>query len=210
MKYESAYLRGDSFGGTCHRWPELYSFKSLTGRLFVMPCLIAVLTFLCQIAVADTKVGNSEYLLGSGDKIQIRVYGEDELSMESFLSDSGVINYPFLGEVKVAGLTTTGLEAVIERGLKNGYLIKPIVHISVIEYRPFFIDGEVKVPGGYPYQPGLTIEKAVALAKGFTERAAKEKISIIRGEGKSREKIQVDLSAELRPGDIITVEQRFF
>ncbi|WP_323846384.1 polysaccharide biosynthesis/export family protein [Microbulbifer magnicolonia] len=181
----------------------------------LLRCLLANITLLIcwtfsvQLQAAG-KLVEGDYELGSGDKINIRVYGEDDLTVEAVLSDSGVINYPFLGELKVSGLTTSELEGVIVKGLKGDYLIKPIVHISILQYRPFFIDGEVKVPGGYPYQPGLTISKAAALAQGFTERASRNKIYIERGNRSVREKIKADLSTELLPGDIVTVEQRFF
>ena len=81
--------------------------------------------------------------------------------------------------------------------------------MSILEYRPFFIYGEVHKPGGYPFQPGLTISKAVALAEGFTERASDSKIYVIRGESYKRP-IKVDLNTYLLPGDVVTIEQSFF
>lgn len=151
-----------------------------------------------------------DYQLGSGDKIHISVYGEADLSLETTLSDSGVINYPFLGELKVVGLTLSALESLIVDGLKGEYLINPNVHVSIQEYRPFFINGEVERPGGYPFQPGLTISKAAALAQGFTERASDGKIFIIRGDDPSQTRERVGLNTLLRPGDIVIVEQSFF
>jgi len=152
----------------------------------------------------------SDYRLGSGDKILIKVYGEDDLTVETLLSDSGVINYPLLGAVKVSGLTLSELEALIVKGLKGDYLVNPNVHVSIIEYRPFFIKGEVKAPGAYPFQPGLTISKAAALAEGFTERASQSKIFIVRGDDPSQIPQKVDLTTLVRPGDIVTIEQSFF
>ncbi|SEA33903.1 polysaccharide export outer membrane protein [Microbulbifer marinus] len=155
-------------------------------------------------------ITESDYRLGSGDKILINVYGEDDLTVETQLSDSGAVNYPFLGELKVTGMTVAQLEARIVRGLKGDYLVNPNVHVSILEYRPFFINGEVEKPGGYPYQPGLTISKAAALAQGFTERASKTKIFVIRGDDPSQTPEKVDLNTLLRPGDVVTVEQSFF
>ena len=94
----------------------------------------------------------SDYQLGSGDQIQVQVFGEEDLSMEVRLSDAGTISYPFLGEIRVAGNTVSQLEAQIVKGLKGDYLVDPSVNVSVVEYRPFYINGEVKTPGGYPYQ----------------------------------------------------------
>jgi len=177
-----------------------------------MAPILAVSAFLIASGsvVANAQSKSGKYKLGTGDKINILVYGEADLTVETTLSESGVINYPFLGEIKANNLTTGQLESLITRGLKGDYLINPVVRVSINEYRPFFIDGEVKVPGGYPYQPGLTISKAAALAQGFTERASKEKIYVIRGHGKAQNKFKADLNTELLPGDIITVEQGFF
>jgi len=152
----------------------------------------------------------SDYQLGSGDKILINVYGEEDLTVETLLSDSGLINYPFLGELKVAGLSLGQLEALIIKGLKGDYLVSPNVQASIVEYRPFFINGEVEKPGGYPFQPGLSIAKAAALAEGFTERASTSKIFVVRGDDPSQTSVKADLNTSLRPGDIVTVQQSFF
>ncbi|WP_345550383.1 polysaccharide biosynthesis/export family protein [Microbulbifer aestuariivivens] len=150
------------------------------------------------------------YRLGSGDKILINVYGEDDLTVETQLSDSGMVNYPFLGELKVTGMTVAELETTIHEGLKGDYLVTPNVHVSIMEYRPFYIHGEVERPGGYAYQPGLTVSKAAALAEGFTERASESKIFVVRGDDPSKTPEKITLNTELRPGDVVTVEQRFF
>ncbi len=149
------------------------------------------------------------YILGAGDKISITVFGQEDLSIESFLGNSGNVNYPFLGEVKVAGLSIKQVESFITQGLKGDYLVNPNVYVQVIEYRPFYIHGEVKKPGGYPYQPGMTINQAVALAGGLTERADKNKISLYK-EADKKLKQQATLQHTVSAGDTITIEQRFF
>ncbi|WP_299200257.1 polysaccharide biosynthesis/export family protein [uncultured Amphritea sp.] len=151
----------------------------------------------------------SDYQLGSGDMVKITVFGEEELSIETRLSDAGTISYPFLGELEVLDLTTSELSSKIANGLANGYLLNPNVNVTVLEYREFFINGEVKKPGSYPFQPGLTLQKAVAIAGGFTERASKSKIFIQR-DGNTGDPEMVDLSRQVLPGDIITIEQSFF
>ncbi len=173
--------------------------------VFLVICLAAAL-----LAPAAQAASENDYRLGSGDKILINVYGEDDLTIETQLSDSGMVNYPFLGELKVTGLTVAQLEAKIVKGLKGDYLVNPNVHVSILEYRPFFINGEVEKPGGYPFQPGLTISKAAALAQGFTERASQSKIFVVRGDDASQTPVKVDLNTLLRPGDVVTVEQSFF
>ena len=152
----------------------------------------------------------SQYQLGSGDRINISVFGQDDLSMEIRLPDVGTINYPFLGELKLVGMTAAEVESLIYEGLLGDYLVNPSVSVSIVEYRPFFIDGEVKRPGGYPYQPGLSVNKAAALAGGYTERANKDKITIVRETDGQQFEFSVSVTDMIQPGDIVTVNQRFF
>lgn len=153
----------------------------------------------------------SSYKLGSGDTISIRVLGEDELKREKVrLSDAGTISFPVLGEVTVKGLTVGALEERITQGLKGRYLLNPQVTVSIDEYRPFFVNGMVEKPGGYPFSPGMTVRKAISLAGGFKERASREKINIIRDDDSKQTPRKVDLSSSVLPGDILTVEESFF
>ncbi|MEA3381934.1 MAG: polysaccharide biosynthesis/export family protein [Pseudomonadota bacterium] len=152
----------------------------------------------------------SQYQLGSGDRINISVFGQDDLSVEIRLPDVGTINYPFLGELKLVGMTAAEVESLIYEGLLGDYLVNPSVSVSIVEYRPFFIDGEVKRPGGYPYQPGLSVNKAAALAGGYTERANRDKITIVRESDGQQFEFSVSVTDMIQPGDIVTVNQRFF
>jgi len=150
-----------------------------------------------------------QYIVGAGDKIEIRVFGEDDLSVIAHLGNSGKINYPFLGQLKLTGLTIKQIEGLIVKGLKGGYLVRPNVFVSVVEYRPFYIHGEVNKPGGYPYQPGLTVNQAIALAGGLTERASKDKIFMFK-EGDKNSELKASLNNKVNAGDTITIKQRFF
>ncbi len=150
------------------------------------------------------------YKLDSGDKISITVFDEPDLSFEVLISNAGSVSYPFLGELKVKGLTPGELENRIIAGLKGPYLIDPKVAVTVIQYRPFYIHGEVKQSGGYPYQPYLTLRRAVTLAGGFTERASKTKITVIRDGDQQKKPVKIELDDLVYPGDTITVEQSFF
>ena len=173
---------------------------------------ILALVFLSSV-FAYAQEGNlsmSQYQLGSGDRINISVFGQDDLSMEIRLPDVGTINYPFLGELKLVGMTAAEVESLIYEGLLGDYLVNPSVSVSIVEYRPFFIDGEVKRPGGYPYQPGLSVNKAAALAGGYTERANKDKITIVRETDGQQFEFSVSVTDMIQPGDIVTVNQRFF
>jgi protein involved in polysaccharide export with SLBB domain len=151
-----------------------------------------------------------QYKLGSGDVINITVFGEPDLSMTIKIPHLGVMNYPFLGDVAVIGLTGSQLESTIYRGLLGDYLIEPSVSVTIEEYRPFFISGEVKKPSGYPYQPDLTVDKAAALAGGYTERASKFKIIIRREVNGQQSNINAGPNDIVLPGDIVTIEQSFF
>ncbi|WP_237068038.1 polysaccharide biosynthesis/export family protein [Microbulbifer guangxiensis] len=176
--------------------------------------IAAALTLAPLPSLADSKAKApleiANYQLDSGDRIAIRVFGEEDLTMEMYLGDSGVINYPFIGEIGVSGLNTSELERKIVAGLKGDYLINPSVEVTVVEYRPFFINGEVTTPGSYTFHPGLTINKAVAMASGFTPRASEGKITVERGLGEKKRKFKAELDTRLLPGDIVTVEQGIF
>lgn len=152
------------------------------------------------------------YRFDTGDKIYIKVFDEDDLTMQTVVGASGAINFSFLGTVQVAGRTSTELEVALTERLADGYLVNPSVNVSIVEYRPFFINGEVKRPGSYSYQPGLNLDRAIAIAGGLTDRASKRKIFIepASAEASEKSKRRVSLESSVNPGDIITVEEGFF
>ncbi len=167
--------------------------------------------FLCilLLLIQAPVFAKGSYILGPGDKVEIKVFGQADLTVETLLSNSGQINYPFFGEIKVTGLTVKQVEKLIYNGLKGDYLVNPNVYVHVVEYRPFYIHGEVKKPGGYAYQPGLTVSQAIALAGGLTERASKEKIYLFKEKNKNT-KINASLTYKVNAGDTILIKQRFF
>jgi polysaccharide export outer membrane protein len=168
-----------------------------------------------RTAAAPASVGGSSdlstYKLGVGDVISVQVVGEDELKREKVrLSDAGTLSFPYLGEIRVRGMTVGGLEDFITTGLKGRYLLHPQVTVTIHEYRNFFVNGMVDKPGGYAYVPGITVRKAISMAGGFKERASKEKINVIREEDVKGMPQRITLEALVHPGDIITVEESFF
>ncbi|MFT6085189.1 MAG: protein involved in polysaccharide export with SLBB domain [Glaciecola sp.] len=182
-----------------------------------LPLLIKYSTLLfvyliasCSSAQAQISNELSQYKLGAGDIVRITVFGQEDLSVQTRLSNIGAINYPFLGDINLVGLTVNEVENKIDNGLRGDYLVNPSVSVTVLEYRPFFIDGAVNRPGGYPYQPGLLVNKAAALAGGFTERASREKIIIVRKVTGVETTIEATASDIILPGDIVTVQERFF
>ena len=172
--------------------------------------LLTILPRLAHAAVGDDLL--SRYRLASGDVISIYVLGEDDLKREKLrLTDAGTIQYPVLGEIRIKGLTTGELEQRITSGLvKADYLKNPRVTVSIDEYRPFFINGEVQRPGGYPYVPGLTVLKAVSIGGGFKDRASKRNIFVVRDGAPNEERKRVELDTPIYPGDILTIEESFF
>ena len=175
-------------------------------KFFMKYSVLLMVVFSC---LSFTVFAEEFYLLGPGDKVAIKVFGEDDLTIETLLGDDGAINYPFLGEITLVGMTIKELEQLIEQGVKGDYLVNPNVYAQVIEYRPFYIHGEVNEPGSYPYQPGMTINQAIALAGGLTERADMGKISIFKEREKDK-KQQASLDYKVNAGDTVTIEQRFF
>lgn len=163
------------------------------------------------VAQQDLSVSSSQYVLEAGDQIYIQVFDEPDLTMQTTIAESGSINYSYLGTIPVAGQTPAQLTEVITEKLRDGYLRNPSVNITVQKYRSFFVDGEVRRPGSYGYEPGLTLAKAVSLAGGLTDRASRKKITLTRevdGEKKSFDRIKMSQSIE--PGDVITVKEGFF
>lgn len=173
-------------------------------RIFLLPLLLLVPAL--SLANAD-----SQYLLGAGDIISVRVFGEADLSFDEIrLTDAATFSYPFLGEVRARGKTAAELEQQLTNGLKGDYLIDPKVTVSILSYREIFVNGEVEKPGGYSFQPGLTLRKAIAVAGGFTERASRKRFEIIREVDGERQEIPAGLDTAILPGDIITVDESFF
>lgn len=150
-----------------------------------------------------------DYLLGTGDRIEIIIYGEPDMSMKFKVSKSGVVNFPYIGEVVIAGRTPSAIETEIEERLRGDYLLNPMVTINMESFRLFYIFGEVTSPNGYEFQPRLTVEQAIAIAGGFTDRADRDDISI--RSGATNEVIEdVELTHPVQPGDTVIVEQSFF
>jgi polysaccharide export outer membrane protein len=163
------------------------------------------------VPAAVSKEFLSSYKLGPGDVLTIRVFGEDDLSREKIrLTDTGSLFLPGAGEIVVLGKTLGEVERMAVERLKGRILVNPQVSVFVEEYRPFFINGMVDKPGGYPFQPGLTVRKAAALAGGFKERASLKKIFLISANDPLQRPVNVDLNTPILPGDIVTVEESFF
>lgn len=150
------------------------------------------------------------YVLGNGDRLRITVFGHPDLSGEFDVDGSGAISLPLVGQLDALGLTTPQLESRIVETLDGDYILNPRVSAEVINYRPFYILGEVGSPGEYPYTSGLTVLNAVAAAGGFTYRANKKVVFIKSVDGADEESFKLDTGTAVKPGDTIRIGERIF
>jgi polysaccharide export outer membrane protein len=156
-------------------------------------------------------LSGGEYRLAPGDVVRIITYGEDPLTGEFRVSDQGAVALPLAGAVKATGKTPRELEDEIAGALKKRDMLrKPSVSVEVTTYRPIYVLGEVNKPGQYPYQPGMTMVSAAAVAGGFTYRAIQDYASVVRVvDGESVEG-KASRQALVQPGDVITVFERIY
>jgi polysaccharide export outer membrane protein len=151
-----------------------------------------------------------DYRLATDDEISVTVFNEPDLNIrEVRISANGTISMPLLGQVDIASLTVAEVEEKLTNLFLDGYLKKPKLTVTITEYRPFYISGEVRRPGSYPYRKGLTIEKAITIAGGLTERASKSAISLTNEEN-GRNLEEAKYSDSVRPGDVINISESFF
>ena len=161
---------------------------------------------LCDGSLQNS-AGSHSYSLGSGDRLQVVVYRQPDLSGEFALDRGGYLALPLLGEIAARDLTTRQLEDEIEsRLMADGFLISPQVGVQLVTHRSFYVVGEVGKPGSYEYRNGLTVITAIAMAGGYTPRANRSSMTIGRGDCR----FQTRADTSVNPGDIITVSERFF
>lgn len=150
------------------------------------------------------------YRLGPGDKLRVVVFGVDALGGEFTVPGSGRVSLPLIGPQQATGLTAEQLQTSIAKALAGGYVKDPRVNVEVLNYRPFYILGEVNKPGEYPYTDGLTVMNAVARAEGFTYRA-KTRVFKRRSVEERDEHVEpLTAGSPVAPGDTIRIEERSF
>ncbi len=163
-----------------------------------------------QPVMQEGSSGSQEYVLGTGDRIKLTVYGEADLSGEYEVGSTGIVALPLIGDVRARGQPLRVFEQAVRKKLAEGYLHDPRVSAQVVNYRPFFILGEVSKPGSYPYVNGMTVINAVALAGGYTYRADKSGATISHANDPEKKDSPALEEAVVAPGDIIRVPERFF
>lgn len=150
------------------------------------------------------------YTLGAGDRVLLQVFGQAELSREYLVSDSGTVTLPLIGSVEAAGRTLPAFEEEVAAKLRNGILVDPNVTAEIITYRPFYILGETRAPGQYPYVPQMTVLTAVSMSGGFTFRAEEDEVSITRLVDGRMTEFRADPLDFVEPGDVVNVYERYF
>lgn len=161
-------------------------------------------------ALPDLPVQQTEYQLGQGDRVLVTVFGQEDLTGERVVDGAGNISMPLVGAVKAGGSTADELAQSISAKLSPKYLNDPKISVQVLDYRPFYIVGEVQKPGSYPYVDGMSVMNAVALAGGFTYRAREDEVFITRKADPERHKRVADVNAPVQPGDVVMVRERYF
>ena len=161
-------------------------------------------------AYASQGVFAQPYTFDTGDRLRVSVFGQEGVSNSYLVDAAGYVNLALTGPVAARGLTAAGLSQAITARLREGYIREPHVSVEVEAYRPFYILGEVNAPGQYPYQPGMSVETAIAVAGGYSPRADKRNAQLTRAFNGAPIKNKVPLQTPLRPGDTVNVPERWF
>ncbi|HWK95882.1 MAG TPA: polysaccharide biosynthesis/export family protein [Pseudolabrys sp.] len=150
------------------------------------------------------------YVLGPGDKVRLKIYGDAEVNGDYEVSSGGFVSIPLVGQVKAAGLTTAQLENALKARMRGKVANDPKVNVEIATYASFYVHGEVKKAGVYPFQPGLTVADAVATAGGLTYRANEDKVLLRRAGSHETVIVPVDGAVRVYPGDNLRVGERYF
>jgi polysaccharide export outer membrane protein len=157
-----------------------------------------------DVALAPT------YRLGAGDKLRITVFGETDLTGEYEVNSAGAVAFPLVGDVAASGKTLPEFSAALTDALVPDYLLNANPAVEVLNYRPFYILGEVRTPGTYPYSANLTVVNAVATAEGFTYRANKRVVFIKHADANQERRYRLTTTTPVQPGDTIRIAERIF
>ena len=185
-------------------------------RLLIRHVVTSLLLFVVLLA-PDASYGQTlqEYRIGPGDKLNVTVFGHPDLSVVAVVDGSGHISMPLIGLVPANSKTLTQLQQEITEALDKDYIINPRINLEVINFRPFYILGDVNKPGSYPYIEGMTVRMAVAIAGGFKFRAEdlwgqSETVTVFHVNDPDKRKIAVLPGDLILPGDTIEIERRLF
>ncbi len=200
--------RASSWGAT----GSVLTLVLLTVSLVLSGCASQAPVPMAQVDVDIQSAATSveAYRLGSGDKLRVIVFGEPDLSGEFEVDGSGAFSMPLVGQLDAFQVTVRDLEQKIADKLKQGYLIDPRVSVEVLNYRPFYIVGEVKEGGEFPFVSGMHVLKAIAIAGGYTYRANTQRVYITRKGAAAEIEMPASQGTAVFPGDVIRIPERFF
>lgn len=194
----------------CNPYRRMIDIAAICGAaLSIQGCAA---TGTAPLSAAEARLGLDTYRLGAGDKLRVTVYNEPNLSGEYAVSSAGKIAFPLVGMVDAAGQTVEDLSHALTLRIADGYMTDPKVSVEVLNYRPYYILGEVQKPGQYPYVAGMSIEQAVAAAGGFSYRANAGRVNLRRMPGSAEKSVQINAGqiVVVMPGDTIRVLERYF
>jgi polysaccharide export outer membrane protein len=181
----------------------------MLGACLVASCQTSGIASGTQSSSVETREA-TEYRLGGGDQLRIIVFGEENLSGEFIIDNSGFVSMPLIGEVDAGQKSIREFQKAVEEKLRDGYLKDPRVSAEVLNFRPYYILGEVTTSGEYPYSAGLTVLNAVATAGGFSYRANTKSVYIKRAGEQTEVQYPLTVSTAVQPGDTIRIAERLF
>ena len=170
--------------------------------------LLWIYSFSCPTQAQENT--DFSYRLGAGDKLKITVFHQDDLNGEYTIDGTGNISLPLIGTVEAKNLSLAELNTQLTKKLSPDYLLNPKITIQVLNYRPFYIMGEVAKPASYPYVDGMTYLTAVAIAGGFTYRAKEDRVYVVHSNDPTQTEVAIKVDMPVIPGDIIRVDERMF
>jgi polysaccharide export outer membrane protein len=177
---------------------------------FLLTMAVPVTAFAAAAPTPSAVVANGDYMLDAGDRIRLSLYGDDSFKGEFAVSDNGTVSLPLIGTQPAGGMTVSAFRAAVEAKLADGYYRDPRLSAEVVNFRPFYIMGEVNKPGQYPYVTGMTLGQAVAIAEGYTLAARKGTIAIRRAKTQEEVKVSANPAMPIGPGDTVRVLERIF
>ena len=167
------------------------------------------IVLICLLGFGPALGQVEDYSLGTGDRLRVTVFGHPDLSGEYQVDSAGRLKLPLVGSLVVVNRTPDNVKEMIVSALRPDYLKDPQVSVQVINYRHFYIIGEVANPGSYPYVGGMRVVNAVAVAGGYTYRAKQKDMLITRAKGDGQQE-PAGQDTAVFPGDVIVVPERFF
>jgi len=185
---------------------------TLAGVRWMLLCLLVVICTVNAQEPGNSDAGDredSDYRLNPGDKISVSVFNHEDLSGEFAVDGSGRIFLPLIGQVQVSGLTSTELETELIGRYRPDYLVNPKISVRVQMFKPYYIMGEVQTQGPFDFTEGMTYLEAIARAGGYTYRAKKDVVYVVRA-GSQPDEVRFEVNEKVQPGDVIRVAERIF